>query len=131
MWNMKHNEISGVIIDTALAIHRKLGPGLLETVYRKVLAFELRQRGLTVQEEVGIPVVWDDIQLEIGFRADLIVQQKVIVEVKAIHEIAPVHKKQLLTYLRLADMRLGLLINFDVELLKQGITRVVDGDLDT
>jgi GxxExxY protein len=124
---MEHNEVTGVIIDTALDIHRQLGPGLLESVYRKILAYELRKKGLQVREEQPIPVVWDDIRLELGFRADLIVNDLVVVETKSAETIAPVHKKQLLTYLRLTNKRVGLLINFNVALLKDGISRVVNG----
>ena len=123
---MKHNEISGIIVDVALHVHRELGPGLLETVYRKVLAHELRKRGLHVEEEVPIPVEWDGERLEIGFRADLIVENLVIVEIKSVESVTPVFKKILLTYLRLAGKRLGLLINFNEELLKNGITRIAN-----
>ena len=123
---MEHNEITGIIIDVAMNIHRRLGPGLLESVYQKVLAYELRKRGLGVTEEQPIPVVWDDVTLEIGFRADLIVNGMVIVELKSVENISRVHKKILLTYLRLADKRVGLLINFGEELLKTGIHRVVN-----
>ena len=123
---MTHNEITGAIVDTAIHIHRGLGPGLLESVYRKVLAYELRKRGLHVLEEEPIPVVWDEVRLELGFRADLIVNLMVVVETKSVEKVAPVHKKQLLTYLRILDMRVGLLINFNVELLKNGISRVVN-----
>ena len=121
------NDVTGIIIDTALSIHRRLGPGLLESVYRAILAHELRKRGLYVETEVPIPVIWEEVKLEIGFRADLIVERKVVVELKSLETLAPVHKKQLLTYLRLSDKRVGLLINFGVELLKQGIHRVVNG----
>lgn len=124
---MTHNEITGAIIETAIEIHRRLGPGLLESVYHNVMIYELQQRGLRVDWELPIPVVWKDIKLEVGFRADLLVQGQVIVELKSIEAIAPVHKKVLLTYLRLADKRLGLLINFNVELLKDGVHRVVNG----
>ena len=124
---MTHNEITGVIIDTAIEVHRRLGPGLLESVYRVVLAHELTKRGLHVEKEVPIPVVWDNLQFEVGFRADLIVEGMVIVELKSIEALAPVHKKQLLTYLRLADKRLGLLLNFGEEVLKDGLHRVVNG----
>jgi len=123
---MRHNEISGIVVDAALHVHRELGPGLLETVYRKVLAHELRKRGLHVAEEVPIPVEWEGERLEIGFRADLIVENLVIVEIKSVESVTPVFKKILLTYLRLADKRLGLLINFNEELLKNGITRIVN-----
>jgi GxxExxY protein len=124
---MTHNEIFGVIVDTAIQIHRALGPGLLESVYQAVMVHELNKRGLRVAIESPIPVVWENVRLEVGFRADLIVEDSVIVEVKSLEAVHPVHKKQLLTYLRLADKRLGLLINFGEELLKTGITRVVNG----
>ena len=123
---MHHNDITAAIIETSIDIHRRLGPGLLESVYRKVLAHELRKRGFQIQEEQPIPVVWDDMRLELGFRADLIVNGMVIVETKSVETVHPVHKKQLLTYLRLTDKRVGLLINFNVELLKDGISRVVN-----
>lgn len=121
------NRVTGVIIDTAIDVHRRLGPGLLESVYKAVLAHELRKRGLSVVMEVPIPVVWEEVKMEVGFRADLIVEGQVVVELKSVEVVAPVHKKQLLTYLRLTDRRVGLLINFGVELLKNGITRVING----
>jgi GxxExxY protein len=124
---MTHNELTGVIIDTAMHVHRELGPGLLESVYEVVLAHELGKRGLAVQTQVPIPVNWDDVRLDIGFRADLVVESLVVVEIKSVEALAPVHKKQVLTYLRLMDKRVGLLINFNVELLKDGITRVANG----
>src|SRR5262245_46514451 len=124
---MMHNEISKMVIDAAMEIHRKLGPGLLESVYLVVLAHELKKRGLHVEKEVPIPVVWDNLRFEAGFRADVIVEGVVIIELKSLETVAPVHKKQLLTYLRLADKRLGLLLNFGEEVLKDGIHRVVNG----
>jgi len=124
---MEINEITGAIIDTAIEIHRRLGPGLLESVYRKVLAYELRKKGFEVQEEWPIPFVWETIRLELGFRADLIVNAIVLVELKSVEHVVPVYKKTLLTYLRLADLRLGLLINFGEELLKNGIHRIANG----
>jgi GxxExxY protein len=123
---MQYNEITGTVIDTAINIHRKLGPGLFESVYRKVLGYELRKRGFDLLEEYPIPVVWDNVKMDIGFRVDLIVCRMVILELKPVEAITPIHKKQLLTYLRLADMRLGLLINFGQELLKDGIYRIVN-----
>jgi GxxExxY protein len=122
---MNHNEITGAVIDRALYIHRELGPGLLESVYRKVLAYELRKLGFQVIEEQRIPVIWDGLRIKLGFRSDLIVDKLVIVETKSVEVVPPVYKKQLLTHLRLTDKRVGLLINFNVELLKDGITRVV------
>jgi len=121
------NEIANQIVDAAFRIHTALGPGLLETVYEVVLMHELRKRGLSAERQVAVPIVYDGIRFEEGFRADLIVNQGVIVELKSIEKVAPVHKKQLLTYLRLTDKRLGLLINFGEELLKDGISRVVNG----
>ena len=123
---MTHNEISAIIVDTAIGILRRLGPGLLESVYREVMLYELPKRGLRAVKEVPIPVIWETVKLEVGFRADLIVEGLVIVELKSIETVAPVHKKILLTYLRLADKRLGLLLNFGVELMKSGIFRVVN-----
>ena len=123
---MEHNEVTAAIVDAAMQIHRELGPGLLESVYQRILAYELRQRGLHVEIEVPIPVVWRNIRFDIGFRADLVVERMVMVELKSIEAIAPVHKKKLLTYVRLADIRVGLLINFGCELLKEGIVRVVN-----
>lgn len=123
---MTENEISRVVVDRAIKIHRVLGPGLLESVYTAALAYELKKHGLRVAVEQGIPVMYEDVNLEMGFRADILVESKVIIEVKSIEAIAPVHSKILLTYLRLANVRLGMLINFNVELLKNGIKRVVD-----
>lgn len=100
---------------------------MLESVYLAVMEYELKKRGLHVDKEVPIPVVWEEVTLEVGFRADLIVEGKLIIELKSVEEVARVHKKQLLTYLRLADRRLGLLINFGAELVKDGISRVVNG----
>lgn len=124
---MSENEIARIVVDSAYQIHKGLGPGLLESVYEAVLAFELIRLGLTVERQKAIPVIYETETLEIGFRADLIVANKVIVEIKSVEQLAPVHKKQLLTYLRLADKRLGLLINFNKELIKDGIKRVVNG----
>ncbi len=123
---MNHNEITGAIVDTAIQIHKNLGPGLLESVYRHILAYELKKKAFFVRQEQPIPVTWDDAPMEIGFRADLIVNDKVVVETKSIEAIAPVHKKQVLTYLRLTDMQVGLLLNFNVDLLKNGIFRIVN-----
>ena len=123
---MTENQIATIVVDAALRIHRTLGPGLLESVYEATLAFELTRRGLNLLTQQGIPVVYEGVQLELGFRADIIVDNKVIIEVKSIEAIAPVHRKQLETYLRLTGLHLGLLINFNVELIKNGIQRVVN-----
>jgi GxxExxY protein len=123
---MTENELAHEIVDAAYRIHTELGPGLLESVYSLTLAWELEQRGLRVTCQTDVPVVYRGIRMEAGFRADLIVNGKVIIEVKSIEAVMPVHKKQLLTYLRLADKRLGLLINFNVVLIKDGITRIAN-----
>jgi GxxExxY protein len=123
---MTENAIATIIVDAAYAIHTRLGPGLLESVYETTLAYELAKRGLEVRKQQAMPVIYEAVRMDIGFRADLVVEGKVIVEIKSIDAIAPVHRKQLLTYLRLTDKRLGLLINFNVELIKDGITRVVN-----
>jgi GxxExxY protein len=123
---LTENEIAQQVVDAAYKIHTSLGPGLLESVYETLLAHELLKRGLRVTRQQGIPVDYEGVQMDIGFRADLVVEDKVIVEIKSVEAIAPVHKKQLLTYLRLADKRLGLLINFDTEVIKDGIARVVN-----
>jgi GxxExxY protein len=113
------------VVDAAIAVHRVLGPGLLESAYEACLAHELEKRGHSVLRQVALPLVYDTIKLEAGYRIDLIVDGGVIVEVKAVETIAPVHEAQLLTYLRLSNRRLGFLINFNVALLKQGIKRMI------
>jgi len=123
---MNENDLSRVIVDAAYKIHTTLGPGLLESVYEAVLAYELGSRGLQIVRQQAIPVVYDEVKLEVGFRADIIVNGKVVIEVKSVEAISPVHAKQLRTYLRLMDLKLGLLINFNVNLIKDGITRVVN-----
>jgi GxxExxY protein len=124
---MNENMVAKAIVDAAFKVHKSLGPGLLESVYERVLAYELEGRGLHVRRQVPIPIVYESITFDEGFRADLIVEDKVIVELKSVEIIAPVHKKQLLTYLRLSDKRLGLLVNFGSEFIRDGITRVVNG----
>ena len=123
---MTENEIAKIIVDAAFQIHKRLGPGLLETVYEVVLAHALKTRGLRVERQVPVAIVFDGIKFNEGFRADLIVEDKVIVELKSVEKVIPVHKKQLLTYLRLTDKKLGLLINFGSELIRDGISRVVN-----
>jgi GxxExxY protein len=123
---MTENEVAKIIVDSAYHIHTKLGPGLLESVYEVILTHALRKRGLKVERQVPIPIEFDGIKFNEGFRADLIVEDKVIVELKSTETTLPVHKKQLLTYLKLTDMKLGLLINFGARLMKEGISRVVN-----
>lgn len=123
---MHENDITGSVVDAAYKIHTTLGPGLLESVYEKVLAYGLTRRGFELSIQQAIPVVYDEVKLELGFRADIIVNRKVVIEVKSVDTVAPVHAKQLRTYLRLMDLRVGLLINFNVDLIKNGILRVVN-----
>ncbi len=124
---MTENALAKEIVDVAYRMHTALGPGLLESLYEAVLASELQERNLRIARQQPIPIVYEGRRFAMGFRADLVVEDKVIIEIKSIAEIAALHKKQLLTYLRLADKRLGLLINFNVALIKDGITRVVNG----
>lgn len=123
---MTENEIATIIVDTAFHIHRDLGPGLFETVYERIMKVELTKRGLTVIRQKPIPIVYKSVHFEAGFRCDLMVENRVIVEVKSIEALHPVHKKQVLTYLKFSDKRLGLLINFNVALIKDGIVRLVN-----
>lgn len=123
---MLHNEITSAVIDAAIRIHRRLGPGLYESVYRVILRYELEKRGFVVVSEQPIPVIWDDIRLDLGFRSDMLVNDLVLIETKSVEAIHRVHKKQVLTYLRLTNKQVGLLINFNVEVLKDGIHRIVN-----
>lgn len=124
---MTENEIARIIVDAAFKIHKLFGPGLLESAYLAMLAYELEQRGLEVWVEYPLRLVYEGVELTgVAYRADLVVGRKVIVELKSVESIAPVHAKQLLTYLRVADMRLGLLINFGAPLIKDGITRIAN-----
>lgn len=124
---MNENELSKLILDAAFKVHTKTGPGLLETVYEVSLAHELRKQGLKVERQVPIPVRYDDLVFEEGFRADLLVEDKVIVELKSVEKLVRVHGKQVLTQLRLSDRKLGLLLNFGEVHLKNGIERIVNG----
>jgi GxxExxY protein len=124
---MKENDIAKEVVDAAYNVHTKLGPGLLESVYEVVLAYELEKRGLSVTRQKSVPVEYEGQVFDEGFRADIIVEDSVILELKSVEKTAPVHKKQLLTYLRLADKKLGLLINFGAPLIKHGISRIVNG----
>ena len=124
---MTENELAKVIVNTCYNIHVELGPKLLESVYEEILYYELTKQGYKVERQKGIPVFWRDLRMDIGFRADLIVENKVVVELKSVELIAPVHPKKLLTYLRLTKLKLGLLINFNEALIKDGITRIVNG----
>ena len=123
---MELDDITGGIVDSAVRIHRTLGPGLLESLYECLLACELRRRGMRAERQRLIGFSYDGIDIEDAFRADLLVEQRVIVEVKSFEHLAPVHTKQLLTYLRLTNLRVGLLLNFGAETMREGVKRVVN-----
>jgi len=127
---MTENEIAKQILDAAFVVHTSLGPGLLESVYEVVLAYELKKRGLTAERQKPMPILYDNIRFDEAFRSDLVVNGKVIVELKSVEALLPVHAKQLLTQLRLSDLKLGLLINFGAAHLKNEIKRVINGHLD-
>ena len=124
---MNENEIGTIIIETAITIHKGLGPGLLESVYETILAKKLTDKGLNVNRQVAIPIKFEGIQFDEGFRADIIANDKVVIEIKSVEKLNNVDKKQLLTYLRLSNLKLGYLINFNEELLKNGISRIING----
>jgi GxxExxY protein len=124
---MKENEIGTKIIESAIGVHRELGPGLLETVYEVVLARELLNLGLKVERQVPVQIIFKGVTFDEGFRADIIVEQKVLLELKSVERIAPAHKKQVQTYLKLTGLKLGYLLNFGEDVLKSGTTRCVNG----
>ena len=123
---MEINQVSGEIVDAAIMVHTALGPGLLESAYEACLAYEMRKRGLKVRTQVALPVIYEDVHLDVGYRLDLLVEESVVVELKSVTAIESIHKAQLLSYLKLSDQRFGLLLNFNVELLKDGITRMAN-----
>ncbi|MBS1596882.1 MAG: GxxExxY protein [Bacteroidetes bacterium] len=124
---MTENEIAKIIVDVIYKVHVQLGPGLFESVYETIVAYELANaHGLRVRRQVAIPVIWKNVKQELGFRVDLIIEEKVLVELKCVEALAPVHHKQVLTYLKLTNLKLGLLINFDQHLIKDGIKRIVN-----
>lgn len=120
------NDLSRIVVDCAMKIHMELGPGLLESAYEALLENELKKRGVSVQRQIPVPLVWDGVKLPEGFRADMIVEGVLLIEIKSVEHVSPAHFKQVLTYLRLTDLRLGLLINFGEAQLKDGIRRVVN-----
>ena len=126
---MHENDIGTVVVDCPVHLHQALGPGLLESVYEVTLARQQEKRGLSVQRQVPVPIEFEAEQFEEGFRADLVIEGKVIVELKSVEKANPAHKKQLLTYLRLTGMKLGYLLNFGESWMKDGITRIINGDL--
>ena len=124
---MTENEIGKLVVDSAVAVHRELGPGLLESVYEVILAHKLKQHGLHVERQVPIPIEYQGLKFDEAFRADIMVEGKVVLELKSIEQVTRVHKKQLQTYLRLANFKLGFLLNFGEDLMRNGITRAVNG----
>jgi GxxExxY protein len=123
---MTENELSYKIIGTAMEIHKNIGPGLLESAYENALAFDLQEMGLRVRQQVPMPFVYKDIKMEVGYRIDILVEEKVIIEIKSVEALAPVHFAQTLTYLKLSGLKLALLINFNMKILKEGIHRIVN-----
>jgi GxxExxY protein len=123
---MTENEIAKIVVNTSFDIHKKLGPGLLESVYEEILCLELKRKGLYVERQKEISIYWGDVKIEKSFFADIILEQSLIIEIKSVEKLANVHYKQLLTYLKLAEMNLGLLINFNEALIKDGIKRIVN-----
>ncbi len=126
---MSENEIAKVVFDLGLKIHRALGPGLLESAYEECLSYEIRKQGLKIEKQKPLPLVYEAVKLEIGYRIDLLVENKLVIEVKAIEALNDLHMAQILTYLKLSDCKLGLLINFNTVLFKNGVRRVINGTL--
>jgi GxxExxY protein len=127
---MKENEIGSMVVNTAIELHKKLGSGLLESVYEVIFMQSLVKKGLSVQRQVLFPIEFEGEHFDIGFRVDLLIEGKVIIELKSVEKIIPVHKKQLLTYLKLSNTKIGYLINFGAEVMKDGIVRIINGVLD-
>jgi GxxExxY protein len=126
---MTENEISKVVFDCALKVHQNLGPGLLESAYETCLYYELNKTGLKIEKQKPLPLIYEEVKLELGYRIDLMIESKFIVEVKAVDALNDVHLAQVLTYLKLSNCKLGLLINFNVTLIKNGVRRIINGTL--
>ncbi len=127
---MTENEIGKIVVDSAVRLHKELGPGLLETVYEVLLTHELQERGVRVERQVSIPITFHGVRFDEGFRADMIVEGKVVLELKSVEKTTNAHKKQVLTYLRLTGMKLGYLLNFGEGLMKDGISRILNGQVE-
>ncbi|NQU85725.1 MAG: GxxExxY protein [Mariniphaga sp.] len=123
---MNENELSAIIVNAALKVHRNMGPGLLESSYQECLSYELNKAGLFIEKEKPLPLIYEEVKLEVGYRVDILVEKKVKIEIKSVEALNDVHLAQVLTYLKLSDCKLGLLINFNVALIKHGIKRVVN-----
>ncbi len=128
-YSYSENELSKIVFDAALKVHKALGPGLLESAYQECLYYELKKSELLVQKEKALPLIYEEVKLDCGYRLDLIVEDKLIIEVKSVEALTDIHLAQVLTYLKLSDCKLGLLINFNVLLIKDGIKRVINGNL--
>mgnify|MGYP000937205121 FL=1 len=126
---MTENEIASIVFESALKVHKRLGPGLLESAYEECMFYELKKTNLKVEKQKALPLIYDEVRLDIGYRLDLIIEDKFIVEIKAVESLNDIHLAQILTYLRLSDCKLGMLINFNVTLLKNGVKRVINGTL--
>ncbi|MFY8187295.1 MAG: GxxExxY protein [Flavobacterium sp.] len=126
---MTENEISKIVFDSALKVHQNLGPGLLESAYEECLFYELCKTGLLIEKQKPLPLVYEEVKLEIGYRIDIMIENKFIIEVKAVDALNDIHLAQVLTYLKLSNCKLGLLINFNVTLIKNGIRRIINGTL--
>ena len=126
---MTENEISKIVFESALKVHKALGPGLLESAYEECLFYELKKSNLKVEKQKALPLIYEEVKLDVGYRIDLMIEDKFIIEVKSVETLNDVHLAQVLTYLRLSDCRLGLLINYNVKLLKEGVRRVINGSL--
>ena len=124
---MTENEIGKIVVDSAIKVHKVLGPGLLESAYEACLIHVLKKRGLSVQSQVGLPVKYEDVVLDVGYRIDILIEKKVILELKAVEKLLPIHEAQLLSYLKLSGCKLGFLLNFNVYRMKEGIRRMVNG----
>ncbi|MEI8202329.1 MAG: GxxExxY protein [Bacteroidota bacterium] len=123
---MTENELSKIVIGYAIEVHRNLGPGLLESAYQECMLFELRKAGLSVEKEKPMPIIYKDVKLDHGYRIDLLVENKLVVEIKTVEALCDIHTAQVLTYLKLGNYKLGLIINFNVALLKEGIKRIIN-----
>ena len=127
---MTENEIAEIVFKCGLRVHKKLGPGLLESAYEACLIYELKQYDIEVEYQKGLPLYYDDVKLDVGYRLDLIINNKVVVEIKSVNELAGIHRAQIMTYLKLTECKLGLLINFNAELFKSGFKRIINGYLE-
>lgn len=126
---MTENEIASIVFESALKVHKRLGPGLLESAYEECLFYELKKTNLKVEKQKALPLIYDEVRLDIGYRLDLVIEDKFIVEIKAVESLNDIHLAQILTYLKLSECKLGMLINFNVTLLKNGVKRVINGTL--